>query len=146
MPPNNVTLRDESDDADDRAFMRELFGSLDSMQHLSTLGPAAEQMIDMQLDIREQQYRARFSDAAFQLILLDGRPVGRIVVDRTDGEWHLVDIAVLPANAGAVESEPRLLAICCRPLTRPDKWWEHQSSPAMSMPVDSGCDWASSLP
>lgn len=100
MPPNNVTLRDESDDADDRAFMRELFGSLDSMQHLSTLGPAAEQMIDMQLDIREQQYRARFSDAAFQLILLDGRPVGRIVVDRTDGEWHLVDIAVLPECRG----------------------------------------------
>jgi hypothetical protein len=85
-------------------------------------------------------------ESLFQLILLDGRPVGRIVVDRTDGEWHLVDIAVLPANAGAVESEPRLLAICCRPLTRPDKWWEHQSSPAMSMPVDSGCDWASSLP
>lgn len=100
MPPINVTLRDESDDADDRAFMRQLFGTLESMQHLSALGPAAEQMIDMQLNIREQQYRVSFPNAAFQLILLEDRPVGRIVVDRTEGQWHLVDIAVLPECRG----------------------------------------------
>jgi ribosomal protein S18 acetylase RimI-like enzyme len=101
MPPNNVTLREESEDADDRAFMRQLFGALESMQHLSSLGPAAEQMIDMQLNIREQQYRGRFPDASFQLILLDDRPVGRIVTDRTEGHWHLVDIAVLPECRGS---------------------------------------------
>ncbi|MFT4559165.1 MAG: GNAT family N-acetyltransferase [Planctomycetales bacterium] len=101
MPQDNVTLRTESDNAGDRAFIRQLFDTLDHIQHLRELGPSAEMMIQMQLDMREKQYRERFPNASFQLILLDGRPAGRIVADRTDGQWHLVDIVVLPECCGS---------------------------------------------
>ncbi|MDQ3919756.1 MAG: GNAT family N-acetyltransferase [Acidobacteriota bacterium] len=49
-----------------------------------------------QYDAQKADYDARFPAARYDVILLDGRPAGRIWVERDDGEIRLLDIALLP--------------------------------------------------
>ena len=49
-----------------------------------------------QYDAQKEEYDARFPDAEYDLILLDGRAVGRIWVGRAADEIRLLDIALLP--------------------------------------------------
>ena len=44
-------------------------------------------------------YREQFPAAAFDIIELDGEPIGRMVVDRPGDQMHLVDIAIVPERA-----------------------------------------------
>jgi ribosomal protein S18 acetylase RimI-like enzyme len=46
-------------------------------------------------------YRMRFPNAEHQLVLVDGRQVGRLWVSREHGELRLVDLSLLPAHRGA---------------------------------------------
>ena len=39
-----------------------------------------------------------FPNGQFSIILVDGRPAGRLVVNRTDGEIHVADIVVSPGQ------------------------------------------------
>ncbi len=62
------------------------------------VGPAAyEQIMHMQFQAQTTSYRAQFPQARFDIIELDGTPIGRIVVDRPGTEVHIVDQAVVPA-------------------------------------------------
>jgi len=49
-----------------------------------------------------QSHHHAFPNAEFQIVLLDGVPAGRLIVNRTREDLQLVDIALLPAfrNAG----------------------------------------------
>ncbi len=46
-------------------------------------------------------YQEQYAGARFEVILLDGEPVGRVYVDRRDDEVRIVDIALLPEHRGA---------------------------------------------
>ena len=62
-----------------------------------------EQKLDfcrMQYDAQKAEYDARYPDAQYDLILLEGRTAGRIWVGRDAEEIHLLDIAVLPWAQG----------------------------------------------
>jgi GNAT superfamily N-acetyltransferase len=50
----------------------------------------------MQYDAQKGEYEERYSDAEYDLILLEGRAVGRLWVGRDDEEIRLLDIALLP--------------------------------------------------
>ena len=45
---------------------------------------------------QRREYDAHYPGAEYDLILLDGRPAGRVWVGRDDVEIHLLDIALLP--------------------------------------------------
>ncbi len=96
----DVTLRPENGSEEDNAFMRTLFCSLEQVQSLMLIGKQAEPLIDMQLRAREQQYRTVYPNGEFQLILLDGEPIGRVATDQTTDVWRLIDIALMPAWRG----------------------------------------------
>jgi ribosomal protein S18 acetylase RimI-like enzyme len=49
-----------------------------------------------QYDSQKEEYDARFPDAQYDLILLDGHTAGRIWVGRDDEDIRLLDIALLP--------------------------------------------------
>jgi ribosomal protein S18 acetylase RimI-like enzyme len=53
-----------------------------------------------QYDAQKSEYDARYPDAQYDVILLDGRPAGRIWVGRSDAEIRLLDIALLPWARG----------------------------------------------
>lgn len=50
----------------------------------------------MQFAAQHDYYHEHYADAAFQLILCDGQPAGRLYVARWPAEIRIIDIALLP--------------------------------------------------
>ena len=88
---------------DDEPFLYELycgtrnedlaFGGLDS--------PQQEILLRMQFVAQHRTYEAQYPRADHDIILLEGSPVGRVMVERGDEEIRGVDIALLPAYRSA---------------------------------------------
>jgi GNAT superfamily N-acetyltransferase len=55
-----------------------------------------EVFVRWQFDMQRREYDARFPDARYQIILIDGQPAGRIWVGEDDEQLRLLDIALLP--------------------------------------------------
>jgi ribosomal protein S18 acetylase RimI-like enzyme len=65
---------------------------------LLQLAPAAfDQLMRLQFRAQTTSYRSTFPYARFDMIELDGVPVGRIVTDRSGAAWRIVDQAITPA-------------------------------------------------
>ena len=56
---------------------------------------AKAQFLDMQFRAQSHHYETHNPDADYSLVLLDGTPIGRLYVDRTGEQIHLLDIALL---------------------------------------------------
>lgn len=58
--------------------------------------------LSMQFAAQHSHYQQYYPDAAFEVILLNGQPAGRLYVDRWPEEIRIIDIALLPEyrNAG----------------------------------------------
>jgi len=88
---------------EDEAFLFELYAST-RKEELDAWGWPPEMrhsFLTMQFKASQGLHQA-FPKAEFQIVLLNGAPAGRLIVDRTPEELHLVDIALLPhyRNAG----------------------------------------------
>jgi ribosomal protein S18 acetylase RimI-like enzyme len=55
----------------------------------------------MQFTAQQRYYRAQFRDAAFDVVLHAGEPIGRLYVDRRTDELRVLDLALVPAARGA---------------------------------------------
>jgi ribosomal protein S18 acetylase RimI-like enzyme len=83
---------------DDLHFLLEVYAST-RFEELAPLGWDEAQtraFLEMQFTAQHEDYQRRFSQADFQLVLYDGRPVGRLYVSRTADEIRIIDIALLP--------------------------------------------------
>ena len=56
-----------------------------------------EAFLKMQFYAQHKYYVEQFHKASFDVILLDGEPIGRLYLDRRKAELHIIDIALLPA-------------------------------------------------
>ena len=98
FPLRTLRLRPERDD--NAEFRLTLFrdSRLPEFALLQQLGAEAfEQIVRLQFQAQTTSYRASFPHARFDIIELDGAPVGRIVVNRPGTVIHIVDQAVVPA-------------------------------------------------
>jgi RimJ/RimL family protein N-acetyltransferase len=95
-PMGDVHLRPER--PEDRTFRLRLFSeSRPPEWYQVTLAPAVrEEIMAMQFEAQTTTYAARFPKARFDIIELDGEPVGRIVVNRPGVMVHIVDHAIVP--------------------------------------------------
>jgi ribosomal protein S18 acetylase RimI-like enzyme len=61
-----------------------------------------EAFVQQQFAAQHHHYQEHYTGAAFQIILADGQPAGRLYVARWPAEIRIVDIALLPEyrNAG----------------------------------------------
>jgi ribosomal protein S18 acetylase RimI-like enzyme len=91
-----LSLRPEREGDD--AFRFQLFcESRPAEFALLQLEPAAfEQLMRFQFQAQTMTYRTNFPDARFDIIELDGVPIGRIVVGRSGTAWRIVDQAIAP--------------------------------------------------
>ena len=103
--PRGGTLTLRAVTADDDAFLLSVYDStraaeLDQVQWEEG---QREAFLKWQFEMQRREYDARFPDAEYDVILIDGEPTGRIWIGRTDKEIRLLDIAILPAfqNRGA---------------------------------------------
>ena len=81
----------------DAAFLRELYAT--TRPEVTGWDEAERNVfLELQLGAQERGWTARFPDSRHELILLDGRPVGRLWVAWSAEECRLVDMALLPAD------------------------------------------------
>jgi ribosomal protein S18 acetylase RimI-like enzyme len=81
---------------DDEAFLQELYAStrVDLDEVLSDKAQL-RQLLIIQYNGQKATYSAEFPNAEDQIVLFDGEPVGRLMLDHRPGSIHGVDIAVL---------------------------------------------------
>jgi ribosomal protein S18 acetylase RimI-like enzyme len=94
----NVALRPVT--SDDETFLYELYQLAHSEELPADYLDAKQREIlfRMQFFAQQQTYSAQFPKAEDKIILLDGIPVGRILVERQESEIRGVDIALLPEH------------------------------------------------
>ena len=94
-PPGRIALRPER--AEDAEFRFRLFcGSRPAdWAFLALDGEARTVLLRQQFAAQTAAYRGQFPDARFDIVELDSRPVGRLVVARAANRLHVVDIALL---------------------------------------------------
>src|SRR2546425_12345536 len=92
--PGHISLRPER--PEDESFLFELYATT-RQDELDAWGwsPAARASF-LKLQFKAQQgYHLSFPQADFLIVLLNGKPIGRLIVDRAENEVRLVDIALL---------------------------------------------------
>ena len=83
---------------DDHPFLLELYASTREQELAALPWDAAQKaaFVRMQFDAQHAQYQEHYAGAAFDIILINGQPAGRLYVARKDEEIRIVDIALLP--------------------------------------------------
>lgn len=95
-----VTLRAAG--PDDAGFLADLHADVRTPE-LAPLGwdaATVRAFLDSQHDVRERAYRAAHPAAADAIVLVDGRPAGRVLVDRTPATILVVDLALTAPERG----------------------------------------------
>lgn len=88
---------------DDHAFLLEVYGST-RVEEMALVPWSADQQqafIKMQFAGQQEHYQNTFPAASHEVILLSGRPVGRLYVARMEDEIRIVDITLMPAERNA---------------------------------------------
>lgn len=90
----NVAIRREHDG--DAEFLTALFIACSPLA-----GMLPEAMLAQQADIAVRSFGSNYLNAMRQIFLVDGQPVGRLIIDwNTDGGSHCADIALMPHVQG----------------------------------------------
>jgi ribosomal protein S18 acetylase RimI-like enzyme len=96
--PPPVSLRPEQ--PGDEAILFEIFASTREEELALTNWdePMRRAFLNQQFNAMRQGYRSMFPAGEFLIIELDGKPAGRMVVNRAPVEIRVVDLALLPAH------------------------------------------------
>jgi len=96
----DVTLRPATDD--DRVFLLEVYAGTraEELAQVPWDDGQKRAFVEMQFHAQASHYRDARPEATYDVILADGEPVGRLIVDRAQPELHIVDIALLPTARG----------------------------------------------
>lgn len=84
---------------EDEPFLLRVYASTraDELAQVPWSDAQKEAFVRMQFDAQRRDYESRYSGVEYDVISLDGEPVGRIWISRTEAEIGLLDIALLPA-------------------------------------------------
>jgi len=87
----------------DESFLYEVYASTRQEELAPVPWTEAQKaaFLRMQFEAQRRYYHENYPDAAFLVILRDGRPAGRLYVDRRPDGIRIVDIALLPEQRGA---------------------------------------------
>src|SRR6476660_6928181 len=96
--PPNVTLRPVG--PTDHDFLVEVYGSTRA-EELALVPWTSEQQqlfVRSQFAAQQAHYAEKYPFASHDIVMSNGRPVGRLYVGRLDHEIRIVDITILPAE------------------------------------------------
>lgn len=84
---------------DDEVFLLQVYASTraEEMALVPWNEEQKQAFLRMQFEAQGQSYQQQFPDGEYYVILRDGLPAGRLIVDRSDQRILLIDIALLPA-------------------------------------------------
>jgi ribosomal protein S18 acetylase RimI-like enzyme len=98
--PSRITLRLAG--SSDRDVLLQVYASTRE-EELRLVDWSADQkaaFVQMQFDAQDAYYREHYDPATFDVIELDGEPVGRLYVARWDDEIRIIDVTLLPEHRG----------------------------------------------
>ena len=101
LPERRIELRPVT--SVDAGLLLELYASTRS-EEMALVPWTAEQrqaFIEMQFRAQQDHYTQFYPQATHDIVLENGRPVGRLYVDRLDPEIKIIDITVLPTERNA---------------------------------------------
>lgn len=86
--------------AADADFLCDLYADTRADEMAAVDWPAEQKQafLRMQFDAQHRHYQQYYPNAAFDIILLAGRPIGRLYLDRWATEFRIVDIALVPEH------------------------------------------------
>lgn len=95
-----ITFRPE--DAGDAAFLFRLYASTREDELAQVPWPAEQKaaFLRQQFEAQTIHYKKNYSDADYAVILLDGRPIGRLYRHENGDDLRIMDIALLPEARG----------------------------------------------
>ena len=98
---SNITLRPVG--PDDHDFLVEVYGSTraEEMTLVPWTNEQRDAFVRSQFAAQQEHYVKKYPAASHDIILSNGRPVGRLYVARLDHEIRIVDITLLPAERNA---------------------------------------------
>jgi ribosomal protein S18 acetylase RimI-like enzyme len=82
---------------DDRALLYRIFASSREEEFALLDWPPdkVEQLMRQQFELQTKGYGSMFPDADHRIILVNGEPVGRVLIHQSDAEIRMVDMAIL---------------------------------------------------
>ena len=85
---------------DDRSFLLAVYASTRELELAAVEWDAAQKtaFVQMQFDAQHAYYQEHYAGAAFDIILVNGQPAGRLYVAHEEDEIRIVDIALLPEH------------------------------------------------
>lgn len=95
---NEIRLRPAM--AADDEFLLSVYASTraEEMAHVPWAAEQKNAFVQMQFTAQKRHYAAEHPRAGHDIIYLNGIPVGRIYLDRSGQEFHILDITVLPEH------------------------------------------------
>ncbi|HET7461160.1 MAG TPA: GNAT family N-acetyltransferase [Longimicrobium sp.] len=99
-PFGTLTLRPITDD--DLPFLLRLYGTLraDELAQVPWSDEQKAAFVLQQFEAQHAWWTEHYTGARFDLVLLNGKPAGRLYVDVWEKEVRIVDIALLPEFRG----------------------------------------------
>lgn len=98
--PGTLSLRPVRDE--DMEFLLRLYATIraDELAMVPWTDAQKEAFVRQQFEAQHAWWTEHYPGASFDLVLLDGEPIGRLYVDRWEREIRIVDIALLPEHRG----------------------------------------------
>ena len=86
----------------DDELLRRIYASVraDELAAVPWSPAEKEAFLRHQFDAQDAHYREHYAGASFDVIEVDGEPVGRLYVARWDDEIRIMDVAILPEHRG----------------------------------------------
>lgn len=133
--PRAVSFRPAT--AADRDFLLRVYTATRTDELAAVPWPPAEKeaFLRQQFETQDCAYHEDYPAEAFQIILIGGTPAGRLYLDRTPEELHLIDIALLPEHRGHGLGTALLQAIIAEAqvLARPIRLYVEHFNPALRL-------------
>ena len=101
LEPSNITFRSVT--SGDNDFLREVYGSTraDEMALVPWTDEQREAFIQHQFTAQQEHYAQNYPSANHDIVLFNGRQVGRLYVARLEREIRIIDVTLLPAERNA---------------------------------------------
>jgi len=80
-----------------------------------------DQLLNLQIRAKHSAYADEFPNAHYDIVELNGEPIGRMIIDRSGEFYHVVDIAILAKHRGAGIGSRLILGLCMEAETRQKK-------------------------
>lgn len=94
--PISISLRPAT--SEDEGFLLEVYKSSrgDDLRELGWTEDRISEFLDMQYEAQQRFFASEYRRAVDQIVLWEGEPVGRLIVEPRDHEIRCVDVALVP--------------------------------------------------